>query len=496
MGASEKPDTGTTGVEFTREQLLGLVKTAPEAVVDLVLVLQEQVRVLQGQVSELKQEVRELKERLSLNSRNSNKPPGSDGLSKPSSTPKNLREKSGRKRGGQPGHPGSTLEQVEKPDRIVTHRIQRCRCGACKGVSLAGEPVIGYEKRQVFELPPMALEVTEHQAEIKRCPHSGREVRALFPEEVNAPAQYGTRFQGLFVYLSQQQLLPFDRLGQLCRDLFGQPLSLATLQAANHSAYTTLEPFEAQVKSALQNAPVLHVDESGLRVEGRLQWIHSASTKELTFYSVHPRRGVEAMNAADLLPKFEAWVVHDFWAPYFQYDCAHALCNQHLLRELKFLFEEQEQPWAGQMMELLREFHALSKEEPKLDDVLVEKCHRRYLALLKKARLLHPRRNEGDRRGKQSKAANLLDRLEDYEHCILAFLSNPEVPFTNNQAEQDIRMVKLKQKISGSFRTFHGAQVFARIRGFFSTARKQGHNLLESVTQALQGNPFIPPSPA
>jgi transposase len=495
MAASEKPSTEKPGVEFTREELLGLVKTAPEGVVDLVLAVQEQVRLLQGQVSELRWEVRELRERLALNSRNSNKPPGSDGLSKPTAAPKSLREKSGRKRGGQPGHPGSTLAQVEKPDHVVTHRIHTCRCGACAGVSLEGEPIIGYEKRQVFDLPPIALEVTEHQAEIKRCPHSGREVRALFPDEANAPAQYGPRFRGLFVYFNQQQLLPFDRLGQICFDLFGQPLSRATLQAANQSAYVELESFETQVKSALLDSPVLHVDESGLRVEGKLQWVHSASTKELTFYSVHPRRGTEAMKAADLLPKFEAWIVHDFWAPYFQYDCVHALCNQHLLRELKFLFEEQKQPWAGKMMKLLREFHALSKKEPEMDDALIEKCHRRYRALLKKARLLHPRRAEGDKRGKQSKACNLLDRLEDYEHCIMAFLSSPEVPFTNNQAEQDIRMVKLKQKISGSFRTFKGAQIFARIRGFFSTARKQGRNLLESITETIQGTPFLPASP-
>jgi transposase len=495
MAAPEKPGTKATGVEFTREQLLELVKTSPEAVVELVLMLQDQVRMLRREVSELKQEVRELKERLALNSRNSNKPPGSDGLGKPAVAPKNLREKSERKRGGQPGHPGSTLAQVEKPDHVMIHRIQTCRCGACAGVSLEAEPVIGYEKRQVFDLPPIALEVTEHRAEIKRCPHSGREVRAPFPQEANAPAQYGPRFRGLFVYFNQQQLLPFERLGQICSDLFGQPLSLATLQAANQSAYAELESFEAQVKSALLDSPVLHVDESGLRVEGKLQWVHSVSTKELTFYQVHPKRGTEAMKAADLIPRFEAWVVHDFWTPYFQYDCAHALCNQHLLRELKFLSEEQDQPWAGKMMKLLREFLTLSKEEPELDDALLEKCHRRYRALLKKARLLHPRRQERDKRGKQSKAANLLDRLEDYEHCILAFLANQEVPFTNNQAEQDIRMVKVKQKISGSFRTFKGAQIFARIRGFFSSARKQGRNLLESITEAIQGTPFLPASP-
>jgi transposase len=348
----------------------------------------------------------------------------------------------------------------------------------------------------VFELPLLRLEVTEHRAEIKHCPHSGREVRALFPAEISAPAQYGTRFSGLLVYLHEQQHLPFGRLGELCADLFGAPLSLGTLQEANENAFEALAGFEAQVVSALKAAPVIHVDESGLRVEGKLHWIHTACTAALTFYQVHARRGTEAMDAAALLPQREGWVVHDFWAPYFQYDCAHALCCEHLLRELKFLFEEESQPWAGAMMELLWEFHALSKAQPHLSEDLLKECHRRYQALLGEARLLHPRRAKGEKRGKQSKTCNLLDRMEDYDQCILAFLADPDVPFTNNQAERDIRMVKLREKIAGSFRTFKGALIFARIRGFFSTARKQGRNLLESVTEIFQGTPFIPAAPS
>jgi transposase len=204
------------------------------------------------------------------------------------------------------------------------------------------------------------------------------------------------------------------------------------------------------------------------------------------------RRGAEAMDAAGVLPRFQGWAVHDFWSPYLRYDCLHAFCNAHLLRELKFLFEEQKLAWAGRLMELLREFHGLAKAQPSLSEKLIERCQERYHALLKAARREHPRPAPKAPRAKQSKAANLLDRLEDNDQCILAFLSVPQVPFTNNQAEQDIRMIKVRQKISGSFRTLKGAQVFATIRGFLSTARKQGINLLQALTQAFSGESFLP----
>lgn len=469
---------------MTREQLLELVKAAPETVVDLILALQEQVRALT-------QEVQQLKERLAQNSTNSNKPPGSDGLSK-APAPKNLRVKSGRKRGGQPGHPGRTLERVENPDFTIVHPITLCSCGQCGGLPLNAQPVLGYEKRQVFDLPPRRLEVTEHRAEIKRCPVSGREVRASFPKEVTAPVQYGSRFNSLLVYLNQQQLLPFERLSQLCEDLFAQPVSLATLVKANETLHEALAGYEAQVVKLLQAAPVVNFDESGVRVAGKLHWLHTASTAQLTFYSVHAKRGAEAMTHADILSHFQGWAVHDFWGPYLLFVCAHAFCNAHLLRELKFLSEEQQMTWAAEMMELLLEFLTLSKTGPRLSESQIASAHERYNSVLETARLLHPRPLAGAPRLKQTKAVNLLNRLEDYEHCILAFLSNPEVPFTNNQAEQDIRMIKVRQKISGCFRTSKGASIFARIRGFVSTARKQGKSILDSLTEAFSGSPFIP----
>ena len=446
--------------------------------------MQEQIRVLTLKVAELEA-------RLAQNSANSHRPPGSDGLGKPPA-PKSLRVQNGRRPGGQPGHPGHTLRQVETPDYTRMHPLAQCPCGQCGGVALAGEPLLGYEARQVFDLPPRRLEVTEHRAEIKRCPRSGQKVRAAFPAGVSAAAQYGARFQSLLVYLHTAQLLPFARISELCEDLFALPVSAGTLAAANESLAQALAASEAAVVATLQKAPVLHVDESGVRVAGKLHWLHTAGTGEWTFYSVHAKRGAEAMESAGVLPHFRGWVVHDFWSPYLRFEeCLHAFCNAHLLRELKFLFEEEHLPWAGKLMELLWEFHALKQAQPHLDERVVEKCQRRYHALLKKARRGHPRPPAKAARVKQSKAANLLDRLEDYDQCILAFLFVPEVPFTNNQAEQDIRMIKVRQKISGCFRTLKGAQVFATIRGFLSTARKQGKDLLEALTQAFTGTPFI-----
>ena len=272
------------------------------------------------------------------------------------------------------------------------HPLAQCPCGQCGGVALAGEPLLGYEARQVFDLPPRRLEVTEHRAEIKRCPRSGQKVRAAFPAGVSAAAQYGARFQSLLVYLHTAQLLPFARISELCEDLFALPVSAGTLAAANESLAQALAASEAAVVATLQKAPVLHVDESGVRVAGKLHWLHTAGTGEWTFYSVHAKRGAEAMESAGVLPHFRGWVVHDFWSPYLRFEeCLHAFCNAHLLRELKFLFEEEHLPWAGKLMELLWEFHALKQAQPHLDERVVEKCQRRYHALLKKARRGHPR---------------------------------------------------------------------------------------------------------
>jgi transposase len=476
-----------------RDQLLAVARANPEAIVDYVLELEEQVRQLKDQVRRLEARVTELEARLAQNSSNSGRPPSTDGLGKPS--PRGLRGKSGRKPGGQPGHPGHTLQAVAKPDRIVVHALTHCPCGLCGGLSLIGQSAMGKESRQVFDLPALKLSVTEHQAEIKRCPVSGEKVTAAFPPGVLGPVQYGSNFRGLTLYLFNQQFRPFDRLRQTCLDLFGQPLSLGTLRSTNLNAYHALAPVENAIARGLIQAAVVHVDESGLRVAGSLHWLHVACTPHLTHYGVHANRGTLAMDALGVLPNCRQWLVHDHWKPYFKFKALHALCNQHLLRELKFLAEELHEAWASELSAFLLEWKSDPLTSLGLDAEQFRQAHSRYRVILRRGRRDHPRRRSGKGRTQQDKATNLLDRLEDYDLSVLAFLIDPQVPFTNNQGEQDIRMIKVKQKISGCFRNLAGAQVFARIRGYLSTCRKQGHNLWEACQRLVLGQPFMPQVP-
>lgn len=462
-----------------REQMLLLVRSKPEEAAERLLTLEDRVSELEG--------------RLKLDSTNSSKPPSSDGLQKPA--PKSLRVKTGRKPGGQPGHRGHTLKQVEKPDHTRIHSVQTCTCGQCGGVSLKDAPVLDYERRQVFDLPPMALEVTEHRAEIKCCPVSGLKVRAAFPADVEAPVQYGPNFQGLMLYLSNQQLIPFERLRQTCKDLFAQPLSLGTLTSINTRASQALEAVERAIIQGLTQAPAVNADESGLRVGGKLHWLHVAATTLLTFFGVHANRGFAAMDALGVLPACRKWLIHDHLKAYYKFDALHSLCNQHLLRELKFLLEQCSELWAGELSNFLLAWKNDPRTKDGLDEEVFHHAHRHYRRIIAKGRKSHPRRKPGQGRSKQDKATNMLDRLEDYDLCVLAFLVDPDVPFTNNQAEQDIRMIKVKQKISGCFRTLDGAKNFARIRGYLSTCRKQGFNLRQACFQVAIGQPFMPTLP-
>jgi transposase len=483
-----------------REQLLKLGRAALRKLVALALRsealgerLGRQVRRLRQRVRALERQVKELKGRLALNSTNSGKPPASDGLAKAAPKPRSLRTRTGRRPGGQAGHPGRRLQPVAHPDQVCVHKLEGCPCGACHGASLRAQPVLTYEKRQVFELPQKPLEVTEHQAEVKRCPVSGRWVTAAFPEGVRAPAQYGPRFQAQMVYFNDQQFIPYQRLSQVCQDLYGQPLSQATIVAANQRTYDHLAPFEQRLVTLLPQAPVNSCDESGLRVAKTLHWLHVVSNPALTFYGVHPKRGTEAMDSFGILPRCQNWLLHDHWKPYFAYGGLHALCNEHHLRELKFLHEEHQEVWAQQMSTFLLERLAWRKDHGVLDQREFKKVLARYRAILRLGRRRHPRRVG---RAAQSKAANLLDRLEAFDLNVLAFTIFEEVPFTNNGAERDLRMEKTRQKVSGCFRTLHGARVFARIRSYISTCRKQGRNILQALEMAVVRSPFMPSAPA
>lgn len=467
-----------------RRQLFKLARTCLSKLIDLLLRLEVEVH-------QLRRQVKELKARLALNSRNSSKPPSSDGLAKPA--PKSLRTKTGRRPGGQRGHRGRTLLPVAQPDHVQVHSLQGCPCGRCAGGSLRNQALLGYEQRQVFELPKKALEVTEHRAEIKQCPVSGCIVTAAFPEGVNAPAQYGPRFKAQMVYLNVEHFIPYTRLTRLCEDLYGQPLSEATVVAANQRAHEHLAPFEQRMVKLLPQAPLNHCDESGLRVAKSLHWLHVVSNAGLTFYGVHPKRGTQAMDELGILPRCKNWLLHDHWKPYFAYQgCLHALCNEHHLRELKFLYEQEHQAWAQEMSRLLLDSLEQRHRQGVLNERQFKRLRRQYRAILRRARRRHPRRQDN---GRQSKAANLLNRLEDFELNVLAFTIFEEVPFTNNVAERDIRMEKTRQKISGCFRTLEGARVFARIRSYISTCRKRRRNILQELQKAIVGKPFMPAGP-
>ncbi|MEA2014634.1 MAG: IS66 family transposase [Thermodesulfobacteriota bacterium] len=469
---------------FTREGLLLVVKSNPEALVDIIMALQEQVQTLTKRVVELEQ-------RLNKNSRNSSKPPSSDGPAKP--RPKSLRKRSGKKPGGQKGHTGHTLQKVKQPDHVITLSTTCCSCSA----DLSHEPVSGYDCRQVFELPQPKLEVTEYRGEVKLCPKCGQSVKASFPEMVNAPVQYGPKFRGLLVYLHNQQLIPANRITQMMDDLYDAPVSEATILDASRRSHDNLAPFETVVIEALGNSPIIHADESGARTAGKLHWLHTASTESLTFYGVHEKRGTQAMDHFNILPNFRGRLIHDFWKPYLTYDCDHGLCNAHHLRELTFLFEQQNQAWAKTMFDLLLDMNGfVSKQKEQLTTEQKKPWLKQYRDILGEGWKANPlpkkplKKKKG--KPKKTKSQNLLVRLGDHESSVLAFLHDTNVPFTNNLAEQDIRMIKVRLKISGCFRTLQGAKQFARIRSYLSTARKQGRNILNAITDAINEQPFLP----
>jgi len=441
----------------------------------------------------LRAEVAELRARLDGNSRNSSRPPSSDGLATPPVDPKkrSLRKRSGRKQGGQEGHQGARLEPVAVADERVEHPPE-C-CDACQADLGSAEPVEGSERRQVFDLPEGAvLRVVEHVAERRRC-GCGRVSCGKFPDGVGAPAQYGPGIRALGVYLHAFQHLPYDRAAQALRDIAGASVSPGTLTSWVAAAADGLCDFDERLRGLLEAAPVAHFDETGARIAGRLGWVHSASTDKLTRYTAHARRGSEAIDAAGVLPGFEGVAVHDGWAPYRNYpDCEHGLCNIHHLRELQAA-SEAGHSWPVAMSCLLldtkdavEQARAAGAERLGADALAdLADC---YSTVLQIGHDEHPQVAAG----KRTKAHNLLLRLERYEPDVLRFAHDFCVPFGNNQAEQDIRMIKLQQKISGCWRTPQGAERFLAIRGYISTARKNGLDALDVLAQLAAGRPWLP----
>ena len=429
--------------------------------------------------------VKMLIERLGLNSNNSSLPPSQD--------PNRARKsKKGAKRrpGGQPGSDGTTLERVEQPDEILEIKIDR------RTLPRGEYRPAGLERRQRIELQ-MSRHVIEYQAEVLEDAQ-GRRFVAPFPEGLNRPIQYGGSVKANAVYLSMFQLIPYERVQRQFEDQYNLPVSTGSLSNFNLEAHERLALFEVLAKRQLIQAKALHADETGINVGGQRLWLHTASSAQWTLFAPHPKRGKEAMDAVGILPHFHATLVHDHWKPYYRYECTHALCNAHHLRELTHAHEQQSQAWAQSMRELLLACDlAVQAAGGVLEPRAAGVWRRRYRRLLKKAdtECPPPPQAAKARPGptKRSKARNLLERLRAYEDDVLRFMTDIDVPFTNNQGERDIRMTKVQQKISGCFRSIEGAHSFCRIRSYISTCQKNGVGAGEALTLLFRGQwpPFI-----
>ena len=478
---------------LTRDEILAVYDAGPEAVVSLVQSLLERVARAEAQVEVLTRRVADLERRLSKDSHNSHKPPSSDEPTFRRRRRKSLRGKSGRKPGGQPGHPGHTLLRVDPPAVVLVDAPAACT--SC-GHDLASVEPCAVRRRQVLDLPPLTLLATEHQAQSKRCPGCGHLTHGTFPAGVNEPVQYGPGVLGLGVYLQVQHLLPYARTARLMADLFGCAPGEGTLARSLERAHQALGPMEATIHAALRQSAVVHCDETSIRAGGARRWVHSAGTEAATLYRTHPKRGREALDAMGVLPGYSGVAVHDAYTSYLSYPARHALCNAHLLRDLVALEEETQAPWTGAMQALLREAHAAARQARSEGATRMDSqaLRLRYDALLEEGRAAHPYRppSRPKVRGRQSAGYNLVRRLERHARAVLAFVEDLRVPFDNNLAERDLRMLKTQQKITGGFRTVHGAEVFCRIRSYISTLRKQHLPLLVALRSVFAGPPLLP----
>jgi len=453
---------------------------------------------LQQENKQLKLENTELRERfqnaerriqellavLNQDSTNSNWPSSRDkSRTKRQKRTRSLREKSGKKAGGQKGHEGHTVEFSERPDEIETHRPTYCE--HCQALFEEGQHRVAVDKRQVFDLPPLDLIVTEHRAETLMCRHCGEMMMGAFPEEVKAPVQYGPHVRQLAVYLRTEQFIPYERSRQFMHDLFGARISTGTLQSMVRNASKRLQEAVAAVKAGLIASEVGHFDESGFYVSGKRHWLHVVSTPFLTFYYPHEKRGRKGMDAAGILPEFRGTGMQDGWATYRRYEAfKHALCNAHHLRELTAVEEKDEQHWAYLFQTfLVSAKHAVEQAKAQGETALSEKKQQQieciYSKLIEAGLKANPEPAGGwprgkRGRGKKTKARNLVERLDKYRQGTLAFVYKFKAPFDNNLAGRDIRMLKVQQKITGHFRSQEGAKQFCTIRSYTSTMRNQG----------------------
>ena len=430
----------------------------------------------EAETSTLKTRIHDLEARFIKDSHNSHKPSSTDGFKKPLRT-QSLRERSGLKPGGQPGHKGRYKLHSEKPDHTILHRPKTCI--ACKK-PLRRSTVVRRETRQLWDITDGKLNIVSHQALTKRCKRCGHKNRASFPEEIKAFVSYGPKIRAHVVYFMVKQLIPFKRTSEIFRDLYSIHLSQGTLFLILSQASQASKSAENKIKNTLINSSIAHFDESGIKINGKIKWLHAATDGKTILYSVHDKRGVIAINDIGILPEFNGISVHDGMKAYFTYDCRHALCNVHHLRELTFVHEFEKEAWAEDMKSFLKKANFkvrdLKSRDRCLSDQEMSKLKVEYLSILESAYEFHgvasiPNLIDSDtdppiqnkKREKQKTGKNLLDRLNRYQVEVLAFLGGV-VPFSNNAAEQVIRVAKVKQRISGSFRSLGGAMIFYRLR--------------------------------
>ena len=433
-----------------------------------------------------------LRARLGMNSKNSSKPPSSDGYVKPA--PKSRRRRSGKKVGKQPGAPGKNLPPVADPDEIVDHSPDHCE--AC-GDDLDGAPVTGEVRRQVFDLPPVAVTTIEHRAQRKRCA-CGHETTAPFPPEATGPTCYGPNLRALVCYLVVRQHIPIKRVAELLADGYGIPVSTGTIVSMVHEGARRLDAFLASLRDQLASSDVVHADETGLRVDASLYWVHSASTAALTLYHLDKKRGTDAMG---VLEHLSGVLVHDGWSPYRKYTAvSHSLCNAHHLRELDGVADVEGQDWATDMVTLLADtwHRVLDRKEAGFSSFSATELasiRSAYDVIIAAGHVANPAPPPSGKRGRtrKSKAANLLGRLDLYADDVLRFATDFRVSFDNNEAERQVRMVKVQQKVSGGFRTKAGATAWLAVRSYLATVMKNGQNPLGALQRLMVADPWMPP---
>ena len=487
------------------DDLIALYAAGPEAVcaafqevVARQVALEERVIAAEAHNRVLQLKIDDLTARLNKDSSNSNKPPSSDGLRKPPAPPAStfsLRKKSGRKSGGQKGHPGSTLKYCDTPDEFVEHRPECCE--SCSQ-NLCDTASVVEETRQVFDVPPPTLKCTQHNSHWITCPKCGNINRGRFPAHITSGVQYGENIAATVLYLANYQFVPYRRTVELIRSLYNVCLSEGTVHNICTRANAALEGVSTKIDIELIASETLNCDESGVRVCGMLYWLHTVSNKLFTAYTCSKNRGLLGMKEMGILLHYHGRAVHDFWAPYFKLPCLHALCNAHLLRELVAVYKNFAQSWANDLHDVLVECNnavklAKAQGKTRLSNYMLRKLNRAYDAAIEaglKANPPIPGKKPG--RNRNTKAGALVRRLQSRKPEILAHLYDFRVPFDNNQAEQDIRMIKVKQKVSGGFRSLEGAKMFCRIRGYLSTMKKQGFDMFEVLISVCRLNPIQP----